>query len=91
MNKQRIKKWLNDWIEVAHELHGKEKIHPSNVRITLPGDVFYLLEKKGIIIYEEATNETCGKFYFQSQYGRVVMIPNLTADIQSRTIIDIYG
>ena len=69
----------------------KEKIHPEKVRITLPMDVFELLDKKKVIIYEQAPNGICGSHYFQSQYGRVSIISNIDLDKPNQTIIDIHG
>lgn len=48
MDKERVKKWLNDAVVVAHELRGKE---PSccNCTVTMPDDIAENLVKNGII------------------------------------------
>lgn len=48
MDKERVKKWLNDAVVVAHELRNTE---PSccNCTVTMPDDIAKKLLKEGII------------------------------------------
>jgi hypothetical protein len=48
MDKERISKWLNDAVVVAHELRGREPLCCSST-VTLPDDIAKSLLENGII------------------------------------------
>lgn len=52
MNKERIRKWLNDWIVISHELTGLDK-DASKCSIAMPADVAATICSIGVFESEQ--------------------------------------